>query len=543
MADLSSILLTKLPVEILSKILLYLNTYDVFQVCFAFPELECMTYDAVILRKVQLAGEFRFQHVHISEYLLHRYRRSLIVSLDISYNYWLTKTDLRRIVKGLPNLQHLYAFDTNLPVLCNTGLKTVALTYSCSSFFVFPVTINDMHLHVHGQLHERSHLHAHDTNITTSIVLKEILRSGEEQKYDNLNNLHITAIHRIPFEPSAHFYNIRSSSTARELRISFINYQDIRTMQTILISNGWIIQKRHCTNKRDPKTFTLGNTLGTPLDSESVAYEEVQIKLHSVQQHDFLTRKLFQSNLNIASLKRLTLSWSHCVQKLKSQTSAHLFKKPRLQPEFIVGSSILEMFIQFCPLIQELNITFEVTDKPVCDCARALAELKHLQKLTLFVPLRVNLKFLVDVGKNCTNLTSLKVDLLAQSDNFIMYLALPYMKSLKELALSQDSIDIKRLLDAIDKTAKTIVRLSLTSTRFKNLVYMEKFLKNNPQLVFCRTLALLHTKADEKYLNAVLKKCRRNPVQYFTSSDYDVPEIHQDMSLFNGKKHRLKKDA
>lgn len=501
MADSSSISLTKLPVEILSKILLYLNTYDVFQVCFAFPKLESMTYDAVILRKVQLASEFRFQHAHVSEYLLHRYRRSLIVSLDISYNYWLTRTDLQKIVKGLPNLQHLYAFDVNLPVLSNTSLKTVALTYS--SFLVLPATINDMYLHVL------------DENLITSTskALNNILRSGGNQ---NLN-LHLTAIHKIPIETNAHFYSLRSSSSSRELRISFINYCDISKMEIIISITGWAIVKHHWTNKLHMKSFTLGSTLEMPLELENVAYEEVQIKPDSVSKYDDVTRIMFGSNLNIASLKRLTLPWSHCVQKLKSQTSVHLFKKPRLQRECIVGSSILEKFIQFCPLIQELNITFDSTYEHVYDCAYALAELKHLQRLTLYyVPLCVDLKFLVDVGKNCTNLTSLKVDIV-RNDNFILYLALPHMTSLKELALRQFSIDIKRLSDAIDKTSKTIVRLSLLNKYVKNLNYMEKFLENNPQLIFCCTFALYINKTDEKYLNAILKKFKRNPVQYFTS--------------------------
>lgn len=497
---------TKLPIEIASQLLTYPNTYDSFQVCAAFPQLECLTYDSALLKKVCLRAEFRFQHEHIPTYLLEVNRKMLIVSLDLSYNFWLSIDDLQKIIRRLPNLQHLYVFGTSLRWINEIfpcKLKTLGLTY-CSGVCM-PKTINSAYLHI-------------SSFADTQLAIKNV------SQQENLLSVRFTNIRfneDSTCERSTYIYNLKMNS--RQLTMSFVNYDCsiITQLQPTILNSGWTIHNQSVT-KLDKKAFAFKD----PAVCSADVYDEIQFsKLLDNERANFIA---LQSNLKVRALRKLTVSWHHCVQLVgKTEGSIHLFKKLRLEQYHIAGSSILEMFVENHPLIQDLKITtgHKTQGRDSLGC---IAQLKHLNRLVMIsTPSFVNMAFLVDVGKACKNLTSLTLDLKANTH--FVYLALCHMTSLKELVLRQYSIDIRRLLDSIGKTIKNITRISLFCDTITYISDVDKLLAKNRQLTFCCISVQNITIKSRNRLNQVLKKNKLVPSQYFTSTFQHIPEIHLDM--------------
>lgn len=229
--------LAMLPIELVIEIVLYLNTYDVLETCSVFPELICLSFDMVVMRKVNLSAEYRFRSTHIPEFL-HPDRTVLVKSLDISHLYWMSNSDLQRLVGGLPNLEQLFAIGTNFNWKASwdktTKLKTLAASYFRGTRL--PISVNKLYLH----------------NVANKFVTEIVAIAA---KLNNLSRVHVRLSEAYLDQclETTVQYSIKS---LEHLTFTFSYYRDksVEELEKAFLDIGWSIMSKCEKNEVGPVT-------------------------------------------------------------------------------------------------------------------------------------------------------------------------------------------------------------------------------------------------------------------------------------------------
>ncbi|XP_018579081.1 uncharacterized protein LOC108917116 isoform X2 [Anoplophora glabripennis] len=128
-----------LPIEVVIKILSYLNSYDLMQFCNSFENYSYILQEKDVIRIVDFSGKFGTQNIHLCKYISTNLNCNYIKVLNISYIYWIPSQDLRRLIKKLENLEILYAISTKLGIKDKdiaeyTKLKKLAISVEDNQF-------------------------------------------------------------------------------------------------------------------------------------------------------------------------------------------------------------------------------------------------------------------------------------------------------------------------------------------------------------------------------------------------------------------------
>ncbi|KAJ8927617.1 hypothetical protein NQ314_019895 [Rhamnusium bicolor] len=105
-----------IPVEILIKIISYLNTYDLMQFCSACENYKCFYKEKSIVRFISFSRKFELQKFHLYRFIITNINYTSIKVLNINCLYWIPNDELRKLISKLENLEVLHALDTKLGI-------------------------------------------------------------------------------------------------------------------------------------------------------------------------------------------------------------------------------------------------------------------------------------------------------------------------------------------------------------------------------------------------------------------------------------------
>ncbi|CAH2010726.1 unnamed protein product [Acanthoscelides obtectus] len=574
-----------LPIEILEKILAYLDTVDLIQFCDVYPKLQFVLQNGRVIRTIDFSRKFEVINLDICQFITTKLNYNCINTLKIDGIYWIPAEDLRRLIKRLDNLKELYALDTTLSVLENDIVEYFKLRR-------LSLTVEDVHFEQETVLFAR-HLSElkyffvkitwkqedHATGATNLMSffsrmkqLKELWVCDIEESLNridyeritvslpNLNKLVIKTRGMLPYYDWKYLGLYKVFECKRNHFETDCIWEKVRTRGSILrlssfdstktgLEKGWNTFTSLC--KDLPCGMSESRKLYLGEDIMNITFTDLNfchtVLICNAKYYEAAFEML--SSPNAISLKRL--SFRSCIfstveqDKLKTLTNG--FKKNQINSE---GHSFSEV-AENIKYLTEL----EVYTCPDCiiDWSESgyisISTFANLERLTLEVLHLVDGSFLEEIFLKCGNLRFFSLTCENPNEMFFFNLCrhLRHASALRDFRLVYKKIAIDTLIKSFnsmrDKKLQRIF-LSCEYIRYackktgKN-IYAE-FFQENPQLVLFFLVASKQTGKQNNDIQKTLNEYRDHPSKVFlmhkdisfVKTGFPIPSAHHDI-VFN----------
>lgn len=560
-----------LPDEILVNILKYLNTFELIQFCEAYKYLEYLLRERKLIHRVNLSKTFQIYELNIPSLINSRLDPNLIQILNINSLYWIPIADLTRILNKLNNLKELYALDTKLgfskKMNVYTKLRKLALTITEADvesdtllnlkFLCIKIVLTDGSFNFQQLFNEKWQLQelwiANEERVLNYEIIPYILK--------DLNKLVVRSKSFSPFYDFSHFglYMIFQCSR-NESEIQFIYEKVPKVNRSISmfepvgndLEESWEVLHRHnkdlsCGPKEAERLFLEDNI-------NNINFEELNFG-HSIilcqSKYIEAASKILLSK-NTTDLKKLhfrTCLFQRTKKEFGEKQTCE-FKKPRYEVK-VDKDDPFEHVARHVKKLKELEIYFcsGCCNFQTLTSYHSISFFQNLEKLTLEVPLSLDGSFLKEVVKNCQKLSSLKLTLTSQNENFMSRLceSLKYSNSLRDFRLNHVQIHIEKLLNSFNEIqSKKLQRLFIKcdNLRYNNNLETQpfnQFLITNPQLVFLFIIVHKNTVKQNSNIQKIFNEHKKGnsakifyiKKDYSFSGYFPVPTAHHDMIYKN----------